>query len=281
MIRRLNIGLLWLTSIGFAGIFVRLGAQETFGQDSHAYWLALQGGDLYGAGPTELDAYLYSPLFAQVLTPLGLLPWPAFQGIWLAVGIAATVWLVKPLPMRWAVPAALTASTDLIIGNIYIFLAVMIALAPRSPVVWIFGILTKVTPGLGLLWMLARREFRAVVLTGAVMVALIAVSWTLAPDDWADWVELLTTSKSGDPTLVPRSVLAVGIAIWAARRHPAWLAVAVTLATPVFNAAACFVPLLAIPRLLEAARQGRLEQSGTPAVAAAASASRSDQGNQD
>jgi hypothetical protein len=258
MIRQLNVALTWLASIGFAGVFLKFGAQGTFGQDSHAYWLALQGGELYRAGPTQLDAYLYSPLFAQLLTPLGHLPWPLFQGIWLGAGIAATLWLVRPLPLRWAVPVALTASTDLIIGNIYIFLAVMVALAVRTPYTWIFGILTKITPGVGLIWLLARREYRSVLRVTVVAAVLVGISWAMAPGDWADWIELLTTSRSGDRTLVPRCVLAVGIVVWAARRHPAWLAVAVTISTPVFNAAACIVPLLAIPRLVEARRQGRL-----------------------
>lgn len=263
MIRQLNVVLTWLAALGFAGVFVKIGTQGTFGQDAHAYWLAMQGGALYRAGPTELDAYLYSPLFTQLLSPLGHLPWRAFQAMWLAAGLAATVWLVKPLPVRWAVPVALTATTDLVIGNIYVFLAVMVALAVRSPYVWIFGILTKVTPGVGLIWMLARREVTAVVRVVAVMLAAIGVSWALTPQDWRAWVELLTTSDGGDPTLVPRCVLAVGLAIWGARRHPAWLAIAVTLCTPVFNAAACFVPLLAIPRLVEA-RQGDTSPASSP-----------------
>ena len=263
MIGKINLAFTWLASIGIALIFLRFGTQGTFGQDSHAYWLALQRDDLYLAGPTELDAYLYSPLFAQLLIPLGMLTWPAFQGIWLAAGIGATLWLVKPLPLRWAVPAALTASTDLIIGNIYVFLAVTIALAVRAPYVWIFGILTKITPGVGLIWMLARREYRAVMHVGVAVVVLIGISAAADPRAWADWIELLATSKSGDPTFIPRCVLAVGLAIWGARRHPAWLAVAVTVATPVFSAAACFVPLLAIPRLVEGSRQGRPGNAST------------------
>ena len=274
MIRRFNVVLLWIASLGLASVFMKLGTQGTFGQDSHAYWLALQGGELYRAGPTELDAYLYSPLFTQLLTPLGLLPWPAFQGVWLAAGIAATVWLVKPLPLKWAVPVALVATTDLVIGNIYIFLAVMIALSPRSPVVWIFGILTKVTPGVGLLWVLARREYSSVLRATGLLVVVTAGSWALAPGDWADWIELLTSTESGDPTFLLRCVVAIGIVFWAAHRHPAWLAVAVTVATPVFNAAACLVPLLAIPRLTEAARQGRLSRASEPATMSTSRGSR-------
>ncbi len=250
MIRLVNIALLWGASLGLALIFIRFGTQGTFGQDSHAYWLALQGGDLYNARPAELDAYLYSPLFAQVLTPLGWLSWPAFRLVWLGAGVAATIWLVRPLPVRWAVPAALAAVCDLVIGNVYIFLAVMVVLGARSSYPWLFGVLTKVTPGVGLLWLLARGERRAVAKAAALLVALVGASWALDPRAWSEWLQLLTSGDGGDPTLILRCVLAVTVAVWGARRHPAWLAVGVVLATPVFNAAACFVPLLAIPRML-------------------------------
>lgn len=265
LIRRANLVLAWLGCAGLAYIFIDIGSQGTFGQDAHAYWLAMQGGELYEGRPTELDAYLYSPLFVQVLSPLGLLPWPAFHAVWLGTGVAATAWLVRPLPLRWAFPVALTATTDLVIGNIYIFLAVMVALAVRTPYVWMFGVLTKVTPGVGLIWMLARREVAAVLRVVAVTAVVVGVSWALTPDHWAEWIRLLTSSDSGDPLFIPRCVLAAGLVVWGARRHPAWLAVAVTICTPVFNAAACFVPLLAIPRLVEAHRHELAARDDTPA----------------
>lgn len=252
MVRYLNVVMLWAVSIGLSLIFVRFGSQGLAGTDSHAYWVALQGGDLYGGSPTERDAYLYSPLFAQVLAPLGWMAWPTFQLVWLATGLVAAAWLVKPLLLRWAVPIGLFAVCDLVIGNVYIFVAVMVALGARTSSAWLFGVLTKVTPGVGLVWLLARGELRAVTRAAAVLAVLVGASWALAPDAWTDWFRLLTSGDGGDPTLIPRCVVAVGLAAWGARRHPAWLAVAVVLATPVFNAAACFVPLLAIPRLVAA-----------------------------
>lgn len=277
LIRRANLVLTWLVCAGVAYIFISIGSEGTLGQDAHAYWLAMQGGELYDGRPTELDAYLYSPLFVQVLAPLGLLPWPVFHAVWLAAGASATVWLVKPLALRWAVPAALTATTDLVIGNIYVFLAVMVALAVRTPSVWIFGVLTKVTPGVGLIWMLARRELRAVLRVVGATAAIVGVSWAVAPEQWSGWLRLLTTSDSGDPLFVPRCLLAAGLVIWGARRHPAWLAVAVTVCTPVFNAAACFVPLLAIPRLMEAHRS---DSAPTEDVSGASQGSHGDHAEQ-
>lgn len=89
MVRYANFVMLWAASIGLALIFARFATQGLAGTDSHAYWLALQGGEMYGGSPTDRDAYLYSPLFAQVLAPLGWLAWPAFQLVWFGAGAVA------------------------------------------------------------------------------------------------------------------------------------------------------------------------------------------------
>ena len=250
--RRANAFLVWLASIIWAAVFLKQGIIETLGQDAHAYWLALQGGSLYERGPAELDAYLYSPVFVQVLSPLGLLSWWMFLAVWVALGLTALVWLVKPLGRFWGVPVALFCVPDLVIGNIYVFLALMVALGVRWPAVWAFGVLTKVTPGVGVIWLLARRDWRGAGLAVVTTAAVALISFAVAPSDWRDWIELLLASPSGDPTFFVRCALAALLAVFAARRDRTWiLAVAVVVATPVLNAAACFVPLAAIPRLRE------------------------------
>ena len=200
------------------------------------------------AGRPSSTPTWYSPLFAQAITPLGWLPWHGFQAVWLALGVAAAVWLVRPLPVRWAVPVFLFCVPDLVIGNVYTFLALMVALGARHSTAWLFGVLTKVTPGVGLVWLAARHDWRAVGVAAVVGAVLVGLSWTVAPDAWAGWLHLLISGTGGDPSLVPRCVVAVGLAV-AARDRPWLLAVAVVMATPVFNAAACLVPLAAIPRL--------------------------------
>lgn len=253
--QRANTALVWLAAILWAAVFVKQGVVETLGQDAHAYWLALQGGSHYEKGPAELDAYLYSPVFAQVLSPLGLLPWWTFFALWVFLGVCALLWLVKPLGRVWGVPVALFCVPDLVIGNIYVFLALMVAVGVRWPVVWAFGALTKVTPGLGILWILARRDWRGLALAVVPTAALTLISFAIAPSDWRAWIELLLSSPSGDPTFFVRCAVAAVLAVLAVRRDRTWiLAVAVVVATPVLNAAACFVPLAAIPRIREWSR---------------------------
>lgn len=265
--QRANVVLLWLASITWAAVFLKQGAMETLGQDAHAYWLALQGGPLYEKGPAELDAYLYSPVFVQVLWPLGVLPWWTFFTVWVLLGLIALVWLVKPLGRTRGVPLALFCVPDLVIGNVYVFLALMVALGVRWPAVWAFGVLTKVTPGFGVIWLLARRDWRGAAAAVVTTAGLAIVSLAIAPSDWRDWVEMLLASPSGDPSFFARCAIAVALAVVAVQRDRTWiLAVAVVVATPVLNAAACFVPLAAIPRLREWASRPALVEDSAPPV---------------
>jgi hypothetical protein len=70
--------------------------------DSHAYCITGHVADLYRDGPRREGAYLYSPAFAQAISPLTSLPWRAFA-VWLVLELAALVWLVAPLRLPWAV----------------------------------------------------------------------------------------------------------------------------------------------------------------------------------
>ena len=69
-------------------------------------------------------------------------------------------WLVRPWP--WALLILLLPWTyELFVGQVHLFIAAAIVLGFRWPALWAFNILTKVTPGVGLLWFLVRREWRS------------------------------------------------------------------------------------------------------------------------
>ena len=83
---------------------------------------------MYGdAGAGVLGAYLYSPAFAQLVTPLVALPWNVFLAIWTAMLLAAYGWTVRlaalPLLLFLPVPA------DLATGNVHLFYAAAISWA--------------------------------------------------------------------------------------------------------------------------------------------------------
>ena len=111
------------------------------------------------SGVGEFSTYLYSPAFAQFLSPLYVLPFEAFFVLWTAASVAVLYWLVRPWP--WALLILLLPWTyELFVGQVHLFIAAAIVLGFRWPALWAFNILTKVTPGVGLLWFLVRREWR-------------------------------------------------------------------------------------------------------------------------
>ena len=80
-------------------------------------------------------------------------------GLWLGRRGVRVIWLLA-LP-----PVAL----EIYHGNIHLWIAAAIALGFRYPWTWGFVLLTKVTPGIGLLWFAVRREWQALgVALGAV-----------------------------------------------------------------------------------------------------------------
>ncbi len=236
------------------------------GLDAHAYWAAWRH-HLYSAAPQQTDAYLYSPVFAQIIWPLTLLSWPAFCFIWLAAVTATYAWLLAPLALRWRVPALLLCSLDIVSGNVWSFFAVVLVVGFRYPSAWALPALTKVTPGAGMLWFMARREWRSLLTSLGVTLGLAAISFAFAPSLWVDWFRLLlhphsfahSAAAGIQPLIDPPTALllavelpvAIGITVFAARTDRPWLLpVAMIFANPVFTANA-FVILAAIPRLLE------------------------------
>lgn len=230
--------------------------------DGHAYWAAWRHPTLYGLAPRALDAYLYSPAFAQVVAPFALLPFPAFAVVWWGGAVSAFLWLLHPLRWYWRLPCLVVCGFELQVGNVHALLAVMLALGLRRPGLWAFAVLTKVTPAIGLLWFAARGEWRSLARPSDVTAVVVGCSALLAPHLWIDWVSFLLASRHSPAatgllnagTLPVRMVLAALLVVWGARRDRPWvLAIAVPLATPLVGLATLTV-LAALPRLVILAR---------------------------
>jgi Glycosyltransferase family 87 len=226
-----------------------------FAQDSHAYWLAAQGDLQYERVAGQKDAFLYSPLFLSAIRPLAVLPWPLFLAAWIALLTAVLAWLLKPLQLRWALPVFLLCLPELLVGNIFILLGAAAVLGLKHPSAWTFAILTKVTTGVGLLWFLVRGDWRRLRQGATVAVALLALSYTLEPGHWRDWVSLLLEGgdgiTDGRTGILLRCLLATALVVVGARKHWPWLiAPAMVLATPVLVSYPALTILAAVPRLL-------------------------------
>ena len=82
-------------------------------------------------------------------------------------------------------------------GNIHLWIAAAIALGFRYPWTWGFILLTKVTPGIGLLWFAVRREWRALGIALGVTGAIVAVSLLLDGQLWIDWLSFIGSTPEG------------------------------------------------------------------------------------
>jgi hypothetical protein len=239
--------------------------QVVLGYDSHAYWAAWQHG-VYSAGPGQRDAFLYSPAFAQAMRPLALLPWGAFLVLWTASSAGIFAWLLKPLGWWLGSAAFALCLPAILMGNITALLALVLVIGFRHPSAWALPLLAKVTPAVGIVWFLARREWRPALVALGVAAAIAAVSLAIAPGLWQTWAHLLIRPASfNDPhristgsqlPLAPRLAAAIALTVFAARSdRRALLPVAAAIATPVFWAPMSLTVLAArrsparIPRL--------------------------------
>jgi hypothetical protein len=257
--RRAARDLLWAVALLQAWLVAQFvaGAGYGLGVDSHAYWAAWRG-EMYDSAPATLDAFLYSPAFAQMVWPLAQLPWPVFGTIWAIATVIAIVWLVRVAHWYVAVPLALLGLHEVLTGNINWLLALVVVLGQRHPALWAFAFLTKITSCLGPVWFLARGEWRKLFASVATIVGVALASWLVSPDLWAQWLSFLR-SHAGDadtqvgatflPPLVVRLPLAVALVVWGARRDRPWtLAVAMMLSSPVAGLGQVAL-FLALPRL--------------------------------
>jgi hypothetical protein len=216
----------WTCGVSIAVLSIlRLLIQPEVGFDTHAYWLAGRAAHPYGAMPGARDAFLYSPAFVQLMRPLALLPWVLFAAAWMLAVVLAFFWLTAPLAWRWRIPVLLACLPEVVLGNVYAFLALAAVLGLRRPQFWAIPLLTKVTPGLlGLVWFAARGEWRNLARVLSATTAVIMVSYLLDPELWREWVLFLTAARADDTSfLVARVAIAATAVVVAARVDQAWV----------------------------------------------------------
>jgi hypothetical protein len=216
-------------------------------------WLTQNGGlpvDVryyWAADPTNLyphpergegNGYNYSPAFEFVVGWWRWLPFEVFVAIWRAILLVALVWMAGPFTIfvLFTIPVA----SEINAGNIQILLALAIVLGFRWSATWAFVLLTKVTPGIGLLWFAMRRRWRDLTIALGVTAAIVAVSLLLMPGAWIDWLALWTgaPAPSVPPYYLPfwtRLPFALGFVVLGGVTGWRWpVVVGATLALPVY-----------------------------------------------
>ncbi len=234
------------------------------GVDAHAYWLAARG-PLYTGAPATYDAYLYSPLFLQMIRPIAVFDWPVFLAIWMSFAALTFAFLLWPLGWRLAVPYWVMCLPEILTGNINWIFALVVAFGLRQPWLWVFPLITKISPAIGPIWFLARREWRQLGISIAATIFVVGVSFAFDPVGWVDWFKFLfthfglTDENVGGVFLPPliRIPVAVVLTFWAALKRRYWVVpLAMALAAPVFSVAALVI-FAGLPRLLGHERSQR------------------------
>ena len=248
--------------------------------DLWAYWSTRFGIDYDTARPGVSGAYIYSPAFAHVIAPLTAMPFPVFAAVWTALLVAVLGWLSGWRAFFVGVLAPVTMS--IAIGQVDLLMAAAIVIGFRYPAAWVLPILTKVTPGVGLVWFAVRREWRELTIALGVTGAVMAISFALDPAAWAGWLGMLLrfefpTAANGVYLPVPvwvRLPLVALLIAWGARTDRRWvlpIGVALSLPTVWLNTPTILIgmlPLLAIGATTPAGRWLRGEGLGVPAVSA-------------
>ena len=197
------------------------------GQDAYCYWLPILTDPYARSDWTSPIAYVYSPAFLQAMAPLTALPWRVFLAAWTTLLLLAIRFLSGP---RLCAAAIVFAGLEVGGGNIHLLLAGAIVVGFRWPAAWALVLLTKVTPGVGLLWFAVRREWRSLGIALGATAAIVAVSLAIAPSAWAQWVGVLASSadkttgtwSAVEIPLIMRLPVAIAIVTWGARTDRRW-----------------------------------------------------------
>jgi hypothetical protein len=176
-----------------------LGHGGSGGVDVFAYWDAgrhvLDGSHLYGGSVGGRAAYLYPPVFAQLLALPAMLPFVAFAWLWRGLellclrGVIGS-WQGTGVALLLFPPAI----TELDAGNVHLIVALALAALLRgnpraiAPV----GLLTKFAP-LAAMPLAFAANWRATVRSLLAVAAVCFVSLAIHPRDWIDYARLLVT----------------------------------------------------------------------------------------
>lgn len=257
-------------------------ARDYLGWDAHAYWLTAHHDQLYGKAPGQPGAFLYSPVFAQVVHPVAAaLPSDVFEIAWVVAEAAAFGWLLWRCPWKWALPLAAVAANEVALGNIVGFLTVAWVLSSTRPGLWARGLwalayLTKPPlAAVALLDRLGRRDVRGALAPVLVAAALAAVSVVFTPGLWSSWWRVLTSSNPQSLFVAAHVLPGLLLAAVGGRRGWWWAGpVALVLATPFMAGPQPLAYLCALPRLARAASSSPREPEAVRGDALSARSSR-------
>jgi glycosyl transferase family 87 len=231
---------LGLTLVGAAVVVLILANPEAHGLDARGYW-SFDPADPYREAVGNLNAltaFRYAPPIALVLEPLHALPWPVFVTLWSVICLAALVYLSS----RWALALAALypVAIELSAGNVNLLIGAAVVAGFRWPATWSFVLLTKVSPGVCLVWFAMRREWRSLGMAFGATAVIAGASWIIVPGMWDQWIAAMRSMIGLEPaglhlpiSLPFRLFGALALVAWGARTNHRWtVLVGATLAMP-------------------------------------------------
>jgi hypothetical protein len=272
-----NPGLIVIAAIG--GFLLLVVAINRWGtpSDEYAYWSAAQrliaGRPLYDPSlPVGTPyVYLYPPPLAQVLAPFTLLVAdPVFMWAWTAM-LLGCLWALglRRVLLALALIAFIPVAVELWFRNVHLLLALLAVLAlRRHPVFWVAAAAIKITPVIGLAYLVARGRVREAVITGAIGAVVLGVSVLISPAAWAGFLDLVQVQGGGaSASIVPipflvRLAIAAVLAMVAGRLDQRWgealLIVALVFGNPSLTMTAFSMLVAIVPLWLTAGSRARL-----------------------
>lgn len=224
------------------------------GFDAYCYW-SVDPVHPYTHAWTAPGAFSYSPPLVLLFSLAKVIPFDLFLAIWMGLSVAVLMWLGR----SWGLALLLfpPVLAEVFAGNIHLLCAAAIVVGFEYPAAWSLLLVSKVTPGIGLLWFAVRHEWRSLGIALGATAAICAASFVLAPDLWPQWFGFLATTQGTQPPwpsavpipLVPRLVAAVVVVVWGARTNRRWtVPIAAMLALPALWLSGIAM-LAAVPRL--------------------------------
>jgi hypothetical protein len=177
--------------------------------DAYINWIAGADPDLLYPARWDLvsqTAYVYPPPLAIAIGFLHVLPYEVyvvftttllFASLWYCAGRWTPVIILAGIvgayvPTLWPLSVPLSYA---LLGNVQLLLAAAIVVALRHPVAWSLPVLTKIGPGVGLVWHLARREWRSLAVALVACGVVVLVSAAAMPSAWGKYLAFVQRSS--------------------------------------------------------------------------------------
>jgi hypothetical protein len=191
----------------------------------------------YGTDPAHFyvpgHCFLYSPPIALATNAIrALMSFEVFAFVLRLAELTVLIVVTGPaVGLALFIPAV---AIELNAANINLLVVGAVLIGFRHPWAWAFVVLTKVTPGIGLLWFAVRREWRNLAIAVGTTAAIAATSWLIAPDLWQQYLPILFSAPDTSIWLIAwRLPLAAIVVVWGARTDRRWaMIVALFLALP-------------------------------------------------